>query len=256
VNTADELSRVVPPWNVGYRSGDPTVEGGGSPKAGAQPQPIANGQPETDPYSVWVNRGKEDAGAYHGRINLNTASWKVLSTVPFVLPAHRGGNVQQAAQDNVTLARAIVAYRDYGLGRPTTDRLPRPFRHLWELQLVPTFREQMGNPLGSPDFDDERGDLSPASGTDNVIGDFESRFAMLNRISNLLTTQSDSYMVYVTVQGWRNAGGPTPELVAVRRAAVMIDRSTVVPLADGGISPLTQTPVKHKPMNVTNIPLN
>lgn len=259
INMADELSRVAPPWDVGYQSGDPTVQGGGTPKAAAQPQPVANGQPDTNPYSVWVNRGKEDAAAYHGRININTASWKVLSTVPFILPAHRGGNVAQAAQDNVNLARTIVAYRDYAMGQP----VPRPFRHLWELQLVPGFREAMGDPLAKPDFGPARGDLSTPfrSATadergDGVVGDFENRFAMLNRLSNLLTTQSDSYTVYVTVQGWRNAGSPVPELVAVRRAALIIDRSTVVPLADGGLSAATRTPVKHKPMSVNHLPLN
>jgi hypothetical protein len=50
---------------------------------------------------------------------------------------------------------------------------------------------------------------------------------MLTRISNLITTRSDSFTVYIVVQGWRNAGTATPELVVQRRAAMIIDRSNV-----------------------------
>ena len=35
---------------------------------------------------------------------------------------------------------------------------------------------------------------------------------MVTRLSNLITTRSDSFTVYIVVQGWRNAGTATPEL--------------------------------------------
>jgi len=52
---------------------------------------------------------------------------------------------------------------------------------------------------------------------------------MVTRVSNLLTTRSDSFTAYVVVQGWRNVGTPWPELVVQRRAALVLDRSGSIP---------------------------
>src|SRR5207302_258 len=82
--------------------------------------------------------------------------------------------------------------------------------------------------LGNYDAKNVDGDLSPLGGTgDGVLNDFEEQFLMLNRISNLITTRSDSFTVYIIVQGWRNAGTSTPQLVVQRRAAMIVDRSNV-----------------------------
>ena len=55
----------------------------------------------------------------------------------------------------------------------------------------------------------------------------EQRSYMVRRISNLVTTRSDSYTCYVLVQGWRNVGSASPELVTQRRAAFIADRSLI-----------------------------
>jgi len=55
---------------------------------------------------------------------------------------------------------------------------------------------------------------------------------MLNRISNLITTRSDSFTVYISLQGWRNATGATPELVVQRKSVMIMDRSGVTKTSD------------------------
>jgi hypothetical protein len=65
--------------------------------------------------------------------------------------------------------------------------------------------------------------------------DWLSQNIMVDRVSNLLTTRSDSFTVYVVVQGWRNAyaqptgTGPWPELVVEKRMAMTVDRSVLTP---------------------------
>ena len=64
---------------------------------------------------------------------------------------------------------------------------------------------------------------------DAMTGGFQSQHLALMRISNLITTRSDSFTVYVLVQGWRDAGTPAPRLVVQRRAAIIVDRSAMTP---------------------------
>jgi hypothetical protein len=47
----------------------------------------------------------------------------------------------------------------------------------------------------------------------------------------MITTRSDTFTVYVLVQGWRGAGDPgqTPELVVQRRKAFTADRNGLTP---------------------------
>jgi len=68
----------------------------------------------------------------------------------------------------------------------------------------------------------------------------EKTFLAVTRISNLVTTRSDSYTCYVLVQGWRNAGTPQATLVAQKRTAFIIDRS--------GISSTNLTPAAWHPI--------
>ena len=78
------------------------------------------------------------------------------------------------------------------------------------------------------DPDDADGDFSPfGAGKDGVSHDFEEQFLLLNKISNLITTRSDSFTVYILVQGWRGAGTNAPKLVVQRRVAFIQDRSAV-----------------------------
>ena len=85
------------------------------------------------------------------------------------------------------------------------------------------------------DPDTTQRDLSPYLGppgggpyvSDQVRNDFEDKFLAVTRISNLITTRSDSFTVYILVQGWRNVGTTSPELVVQRRAAFLADRSSI-----------------------------
>ena len=53
----------------------------------------------------------------------------------------------------------------------------------------------------------------------------------INRISNVATTRSDSFTVYVLIQAWQDAGsvvaGVPPVLVAEKRTAFILDRSQI-----------------------------
>ena len=68
--------------------------------------------------------------------------------------------------------------------------------------------------------------------------DFEDKFLMVNRISNLITTRSDTFTVYIVIQGWRNAGTPTPSLVVQKRAAFIVDRNNITS-SSGGVPKTT-----------------
>ena len=200
--------------------------------------PIANVKPRyTNAYPFPGTPTTEDNAPTDGLININTAPWRVLATLPMA----------NNAADNQTLAKAIVNYRDVNRGDGTPHGA---FKSILELNGVPNFRKTLAsttlggfNPKGS-DQGPTDGDLAPfvSNANDYVPGDFEKQFLAFNRLSNLVTVRSDSFTAYVLVQGWRNAGTATPELVVQRRAAFIADRSASTP------SNLT--------LNVTNIPAN
>ncbi|MBA2708124.1 MAG: hypothetical protein H0U59_10005, partial [Gemmatimonadaceae bacterium] len=62
---------------------------------------------------------------------------------------------------------------------------------------------------------------------DGVRGDFEEQFLQLSRISNLITTRSDSFTAYILIQGYRDAGTANAKLEVEKRVAYIIDRSKV-----------------------------
>ena len=66
-----------------------------------------------------------------------------------------------------------------------------------------------------------------ATQPDDSRYDFEEQFLMFNKISNLITVRSDSFTVYILVQGWRGIGTGNPQMVVQRRAAFIQDRSPV-----------------------------
>ena len=97
--------------------------------------------------------------------------------------------------------------------------------------MVPGFQNAYGDlkmrfVSGSTGPGAERGDLSP----DAVRGDFEERFLVLSRISNLITTRSDTFTCYVYVMGVLHDGTPGAELKVQRRTAFIADRSGLRPL--------------------------
>jgi hypothetical protein len=143
--------------------------------------------------------------------------------------------------DNEDIARAIVAWRD---GDAVNNVAPNgPFRSIFDLYKV-TDRfgvrvfDEIQNTLyatASKEPDDADGDWSPYNNasppptelTDHSRYDFEEQYLLLTKVSNLITTHSDSFTVYIVVQGWQGVGGTTmPKLVVQRRAAFIQDRST------------------------------
>ncbi len=186
-----------------------------------QPMPVHNTlesrrHPPAD--GMLTNRD-ENAVGIEGLINLNTAPVPVLAALPFT--KNRATNLQ--------IAQAIAHYRDVddGTGSPHG-----PFTNLFDLYRVPLFRQLSDTDLAanhrSTGYAD--GMLLPGPGSNSVYGiqnDFNERYLLLNRISNMVTLRSDTFTVYVMVQGWRNAGSDRPQLVAQRRAAFVVDRSGV-----------------------------
>jgi len=220
---------------------DPTVSPatpkwpGGDTAVAHGPQPIPNAIGTT--VATIAAGGGEDAAANHGLINLNTAHFYVVEQLPFT----------NDPTTNANLAKQIVTYRE----------TVGPFRNLFDLLKVPGFAGAAATQMIDPQMAD--GDLTPyptnlASIPTHgaVAGDFEAHYLMLNRISNLVTFRSDSFTAYIVVQGWRNAGSTLPELVAQRRAAVIIDRSRVVPMLKGGW--MQDVPVDQP--SLTNVPQN
>ncbi len=209
------------------------------PVANANPK-VANAQVTNTPAGQ-----TEDTAPVHGLININTAPWKVLASLPLVLTGGAGANADLVDPiKTAQLAQAIVYFRDIDDG--SLGGAPKhphgPFTTLYELNLVPGFRTAMGtlNPNGTS-FLNSDGDLSPyaavlaqrgfaaGSATDNVPNNFEQQNMAVVRISNLITTRSDSFTVYIIVQGFRNVGTAAPKLVVQRRAAFIADRSSVTP---------------------------
>lgn len=133
-------------------------------------------------------------GVVEGLININTAPWKVLAAVPFL----------SDAAENDRLASMIVQWR----------HAHGPFRSLFDLLQVPAFRRASRRLL-----------LADPAATD--LNDFESQYYLLARVANLLTTRSDSFTCYVTIQGWRGAGTANAEMVLQRHDSFILDRSSL-----------------------------
>jgi hypothetical protein len=174
-----------------------------------------------------TNHTTQDNVGVDGLININTAPWRVLATLNLA-----SGN----AADNVLLAQAIVQYRQkYG---PFTSILD--LNKVTDVSGVTTNSFQNGwGTINLAAVTTSNGIIGPydpsfpsSSGiANNIPQDFQGQFANLTRISNLITTRSDSYTVYICVQGWQNANsttaGLTPTLKVIRRYAFVADRSAI-----------------------------
>jgi DNA uptake protein ComE-like DNA-binding protein len=213
------------------------------------PEPIKNADPTrsvnrtglTPPSGQPVTQTEDNIGV-EGLINVNTASWKVLASLPLVMTPD-GTAVDQGRTEQ--LAKRIVYFRDVddGLGiPPVTGPIPAhphgPLRSVFELNILDQFADAEGRIIFSVNSSEDSGvaygDFSPltdptnaSSAKDNVRVDFEEKYMNLTRLSNLLTTRSDSFTAYIQVQGWRDAGTTNAKLVAQRRLAFIVDRSRV-----------------------------
>jgi hypothetical protein len=182
--------------------------------------PVANADPRH------ANDEFEKTLGVQGLININTAQWKVLSTLPLSSSA-------AATSVNDDLAKKIVLYRD-GDG---TQAHPAhgAFHNVYDLYKVPEVWQYVKDGIINPqvDPDDADGDFTPFNRnvkpgdplTDGVIGDYEERFLFTTRIGNMITTRSDTFTAYIVVQGWRDAGTDKATMVAQKRLGLIVDRS-------------------------------
>ncbi len=221
---------------------------------------------------TYLQQHTEDNVPVDGLININTANWKVLSTLPLIVNPNTGLPDDNAVpgygattyrQLNQEMAKVIEYYRDIdGNEDPAIVQPHGPFRSVFELNRVvdtrttpprliipagygypagtlPGFQNAYGtlpipNVPGINEANDSLGDFAPADvpGTltpDGVRGDYKERFLQLTRISNMITTHSDSFTCYILVQGWRNAETPQAQLVVQRRVGYIMDRSRITP---------------------------
>lgn len=178
--------------------------------------------------------GIQPIGSVEGLVNINTASVKVLSMLPWI-PGNDDGLTYDPSTntmtpgansipDNVDIARAIVQYRE--------NAGNHQFKHVLELMKIPALRTATTILLTTGDMNDNYGDFTPAgagnTSLDGVRNDVEENALLITRVSNLITTRSDVFTVYIDLQGWRDAGTANAELVVQRRAAMMVDRSKYV----------------------------
>lgn len=177
------------------------------------PQPVANGPVMTVENA---NKNNELNAGVHGLININTAPVPVLNMLLLKEPSTTDPTHELT---NRAIAAAIY-----------DDRIGTPYRRITDLLRVAEVRQALGDP-GATDFPLITGDITPGSltETDGVVDDFEQHYMPLTRLSNLITTRSDSFTVYIVLEGWRNAGTVNAERVTQRRAAYIMDRSGYTP---------------------------
>jgi hypothetical protein len=221
---------------------DPNVsaEYGWSPtNAGNYAYPPYNNSTPTPPTptltadATATDETAQDKVGIEGLININTASWKVLSMLPFV-----PSTVPNYGQIDRQIAQNIVNYRlKYG-----------PFTSIFDLNQVPGFQSGTSvswippaappAPTAPTAPTSATGLLSPADpnfGTataasttpTGITEDYQWDCLTLSRISNLITTRSDTFTVYIEVQGWQNVGTANAQPMITRRYAFIVDRSAI-----------------------------
>jgi len=204
---------------------DPNVSSSNTGAAMFAYPPQNNGTPLIPPTpaltgsATATDQTTQDNVGIEGLININTASWKVLSMLPFV-PNNPGVNRQ--------IAQNIVNYR-------LTNG---PFMSIFDLNQVPGFQNETGavgpisaapssgTGLVSP-ADAGFETSSPSAAATGVSEDYQWDCLTLDRISNLITTRSDTFTIYVVLQGWQNVGTANAQPMVTRRFAYIVDRSAV-----------------------------
>jgi hypothetical protein len=191
----------------------------------------------------------QDNVGVEGLININTASAQVLSLLPLVT---KGDDPTGWAADCTQVAQNIVTYRNAN----------GPFMSIYDLNEVTGFQNANGKiTIGTanvpattattftPGVDNtltsNNGLMTPPdpafpsvtpTASNQLTEDFQSDNAVLSRISNMITTRSDTFTVYIVVEGWQNAilpgqtytpGSPLPQLKVVRHYAFIADRSAI-----------------------------
>jgi hypothetical protein len=203
--------------------------------------PIGTANNNTTTVNAQSPNTSEDVVGVEGLININTAPAVVLAQLPFYNAAVAGGVPLPAGLTltaaNAQLAQSIV-----------TDRNTNgPFKSIFDLYRVPRFRDLnsamigISNPSaitpttivpGPAEGIFTPGGLPTAGGVytaDGIRFDYKEQFLLLNNISNLITTKSDTFTCYILLQGWRNVGTQNPTLAVQRRAAYILDRNAITP---------------------------
>jgi hypothetical protein len=190
--------------------------------------------------------GNEDAVSVQGLININTAPWIVLSAIPWVASGQDNFKYDESyhlvvgtngIDDNIDIAKVIERWRD-GVGAQNVAAYG-PFRSIFDLYKVEDDAKVRVFDLiqktvyqnTEPGYDEGEFSAylggSDTSKKDGVRNDFREQYLLMTKVSNLITTRSDSFTVYILVQGWRGVGGNHPELVVQRRVSFIQDRSPI-----------------------------
>jgi DNA uptake protein ComE-like DNA-binding protein len=202
--------------------GPPTQNPASPATALAQAQYAAGNKPT----ALGANTNAEDAEPVQGLVNINTAPWPVLASLPLVVDPGAAGTVDQPLTDK--LAQAIVAYRTAN----------GPFTSIFDLNKVssggaPVFQNGENTLFLDGKATLLQGNLNAVANptTGNGIPDnYDELYLQVNRLSNLITTRSDSFTVYAVIEGWQNAGTTNATLAVTRRFAFIVDRSSVTPM--------------------------
>jgi hypothetical protein len=139
-----------------------------------------------------------------GRININTAPWYVIAQLPWMDP--NSWSAPDPSED-YWIARAIVRNRD-GVGGS--------FNNIAELTRVGEMYWYAMHPSHVGVDLNALPDLTPGDG---AADDFEERYVIFARISNLITVRSDVFTAYILVR----IGEEGPQ----RRMIAILDRSQV-----------------------------
>jgi hypothetical protein len=180
--------------------------------------------------------GRDETVPVHGKININTAPTKVLAMLPLV-PNTAGlidvTQTEQLARNIDTFRRGYPNWRSTNLPPNYGPIYRDAFDTILDLNRVPEVRTQAGlianTSSNSLPNAQKAGNylVDPYTPTDAdhlKIG-YDDRFLITNRVSNLITTRSDTFTVYIVLQGWREDDTDLPCLEWEQRKAFIIDRS-------------------------------
>jgi hypothetical protein len=190
------------------------------------PMPVSNSNT-----AVAANTDAENTESVQGLVNINTASLAVLESLPLVVNGTTG---LIDPINNPLVAQAIINDRTkYG-----------PFKTIFDLNRIYDVTDNTNSqPLLRRGFMNGWGTIPYAGTSTAALGDliggtagamanqFDEYTLQVDRLSNLITTRSDTFTVYIVVQGWQNAGTNSATLVNTRRAAFIVDRNTVTPVS-------------------------
>ncbi len=253
-------------------------QGTGSPMGVGSPNGI---NLSTSPYT-YADDPAEKFATVEGLININTAPWRVLAQLPFYSLQPPGSSAaiketnRQMLLRNEQIAQAIVRYRNTFGPFHSIFELNRVFDPLGIINgfvfqgagasgvsptsgvmsagntELPTANPQTSygalQGVLAPNFPGYLNDAGTTDGKhlpDGLLTDANQRLAEMLKVSNLITTRSDSYTVYIEIQGWRNADNPnTASLVVDRRSAFIVDRSGVTRTVDAAANTAAVTAPK------------